>query len=185
MKKWIPLATLFTGTLVLTAFNGRPPATQREFTPSSRNGAGARRFSVTTGQCKSVKVDCRTHRIYIEGAQLSKRDSVIDCGANGKTINGTGTIGGLHRGRAVKDGVRIEGILGMGDSGGGKVFHTPWWNPGQMPKGVDGSKGCVRTSPNVLRILKTCKGASLTITGGTTRSRRGNLPRKQQAPARR
>jgi len=155
----------------LTGFTGRNPSTPHFAPAPYRRPAPTRVPSVFNGSCSSVHVDCATHKIQIVGANLPARDRVIDCGRNGTTKNGKGTIGGPHQGRVVKDGVRIEGIIGMGDSGGGRVFHTAWWRPGQMPVGADNSKGCVHVSPEALRVLKSCKGAPLEITGGTTRSR--------------
>ncbi len=175
MRVLISILSLSFAIFILSGFGGRPPRQAPSFVPSDRTDhwSGLRSASQTSfnGACSQVHVDCSTHRIRIIGASISSADQVIDCGKNGTTKNGEGTIGGLHRGRTVKDGVRIEGILGMGDSGGGRVFHTAWWNPGQMPTGVNSSKGCIRVSPNVLKILKKCKGARLSITGATDRSR--------------
>ncbi len=113
--------------------------------------------------CGNVIVDCATHRIVIGGKSLSARESVIDCGRPGLTKNGMGKIGGRHSGRRVKDGVAIDNFPGMGQSGGGKVFHTVFWRNPPWPKGQDASRGCIRISPPVLAILKTCKGSNLQI----------------------
>lgn len=108
--------------------------------------------------CGTVSVDCGTHMIQIGGHRAK-----IDCGAPGRTKNGVGKIGGRHKGELIKDGVAIDNFPGMGQSGGGKVFHTVFWRRPPNPTGVDASRGCVRVDPNTLRILKGCKGSPLVI----------------------
>lgn len=119
---------------------------------SSDDGSGS-------GQCGKVEVDCSTHKIKIGGGQ----EKTINCGKNGTTKSGTGKVGGKHSGPIVKDGVRIEGIAGMGDSGGGRVFHLPFG--GSQPTGSDSTKGCIAVDRETLTKLKSCKGATLSIKG--------------------
>lgn len=120
--------------------------------------------------CQSIDVDCKNHVIKIDNqVPQDNNGGKIDCGMSGHpTVNGTGKVGGLHHGPIVPNGVEIEGIPGMGESGGGKVFHTP--NPrdeSSMPRGNDSTKGCIAVSKMVLDQLRgACKGAKLTITGG-------------------
>ncbi|HMN67503.1 MAG TPA: hypothetical protein PKC28_03095, partial [Bdellovibrionales bacterium] len=117
---------------------------------------GSGRAPIASGKCGSVLVDCRRHRITMSGQTYDDKYAVIDCGAGNKTVNGTGTIGGLHSGAVVKDGVGINNFPGMGASGGGKVFHTVFLRNPPNPTGVDKSKGCIRVHPKVLALLKNC-----------------------------
>lgn len=176
---------LFVGAMALVGVgclqtpNPEKPFNADPYNPQNKTDSGP-----ITGQCQSVRVDCRTHRISIGGVNLPSSEQIIDCGKGGRTINGSGRIGGRHHGRVVKDGVAIEGIQGMGQSGGGKVFHTAFWRRPPLPKGENSSKGCVRVTPKVLKVLKTCKGAPLTITGGSPArgGGRGNgRPKKDKA----
>ena len=174
------MLALFVGALALVGVgclqtpNPETPFNADPYNPQNKTDGGS-----ITGQCQSVRVDCGTHRITIGGMNLPNSEQIIDCGKNGTTINGSGTIGGRHHGRVVKDGVAIEGIQGMGQSGGGRVFHTAWWRKPPMPIGENGSKGCVRVTPKVLKVLKSCKGAPLTITGGSPE--RGGKGRARRA----
>lgn len=109
------------------------------------------------GSCGEIKVDCGTHKISIGG-----KDEIIDCGADGKTISGSGKVGGPHNGQVVPDGVEIQ-TPRMGQEGGGKVFHEVLG--GGDPTGSDNSKGCIHVTKAVLGQLKSCQGAPLTIVG--------------------
>lgn len=112
--------------------------------------------------CGDVLVDCGSHKISFSNVPISSSDQTIDCGKNNTTHNGLGKIGGHHSGSVIKDGVEID-MAHMGARGGGKVFHTTWWNPGCKPTGINGSHGCVRVDANVLALLKKCQGATLRI----------------------
>ena len=112
--------------------------------------------TVNRSDC-DVQVRCDTHTISILG-QVSK----IDCGKPGHvTHDGIGKIGRYHCGHIVPNGIRIEGIPGMGDDGGGKVFHSVSWGP----KGLNDSRGCIHVTPAVRTLLHRCAGSKLTITG--------------------
>lgn len=89
-----------------------------------------------------------------------------NCGGDGKTATCKGKVGGPHKGNVVKRGVRIENCAGMGDSGGGKVFHL-----GSLTQDV--SCGCIHVDVASLRKLETeCKDAALNISGngGSTKA---------------
>lgn len=147
---------------------------QSDYSPSPSSGP------TPNGTCGSVKVDCSTHRISFTGSvRVSARELVIDCGRGGTTKSGTGWVGGRHSGPRVKDGVRIEGIQGMGDSGGGRVFHTTFWDKtgNTLPTGVNSSAGCIRLSPKVFKFMKKCKGSPLSIIGS---GGRGGTKKKRQ-----
>ncbi len=110
----------------------------------------------------NVKINCSTHVITVLG-----KTSRIDCGKPGHvSYNGVGRIGGYHKGKIVKNGIRIEGIRGMGDSGGGKVIHSVSWGP----KGLNDSKGCIHVTPTTRDTLHQCQGSRLVITGATSRA---------------
>jgi hypothetical protein len=132
------------------------------YTSSSGQSSNGSFLNSNSGACGSVKVDCATHKISIIPVNINPRAAVIDCGRMGLTKNGIGMVGGLHSGSVVKDGVNIQ-IPGMGESGGGKVFHTCFWRQDPRPTGQNSSAGCVHTSPAVLAKLKTCKGSPLEI----------------------
>lgn len=118
-----------------------------------------------------VRVDCSTHQILVRG-----RASLIDCGKPGhRTRNGVGRVGGFHSGRVVHNGIRIEGIPGMGDSGGGRVFHSVSWGP----KGLNDSNGCIHVLPRVRDELHRCEGSHLSIVGA---DRSPRAPRGYRAP---
>ena len=123
--------------------------------------------------CEKIEVDCASHTVKIDG-QLANdgNGGKINCGMSGHvSVNGSGKIGGVHSGAIVPNGVEIEGIQGMGASGGGKVFHTP--NPrdeSSLPKGENSTHGCIAVSKLVLEKLRgECKGKSLAITGADGR----------------
>lgn len=113
------------------------------------------------GSCSKVEVDCSTHKIKVDG-----KEETIGCGANNATKNGQGKVGGKHSGQVVTRGVDIKSP-GMGQDGGGKVFHTkdPKGCAEGEPPPQDTSKGCIIVSCELLKKLETCEGASLTITG--------------------
>lgn len=117
--------------------------------------------------CGQVEVDCSSFLIKIDGQPAEDGNGgKIDCGKDNKTKNGDGKGGGPHSGPIVKDGVDIQSP-GMGQQGGGKVFHTP--NPddkSSLPSGANSTKGCVAVSNTVLEKLKNeCKGKPLKIVG--------------------
>ncbi len=116
-----------------------------------------------SGTCGDITVNCSTHMISFSGVRVPASDRVINCGKKGTTKDGVGTIGGIHNGRRVPNGVQINGIRGMGASGGGRVFHSPWWNGNMKPTGLNSSRGCIHVAPSVLALLKRCKGSKLTI----------------------
>ena len=110
-------------------------------------------------QC-DVQVDCSTHEITVLG-----ETSRIDCGKPGHvTRNGVGRIGGYHHGRIVPNGIEIEGIPGMGASGGGKVLHSVSWGP----RGLNQSNGCIHVLPQVRDVLHQCQGSRISITGANS-----------------
>lgn len=152
----------------------------REVFAIAAMGPGAGEAIRNAADCLTVEVDCRAHTVKMQGLVIGQRgpcgdESKINCGRT--TKNGTGRIGGKHRGPIVPNGVRIEGIRGMGDSGGGRVFHTP--NPrneNSCPRGVDNTKGCITVSKTVMERLRRCGGVPLKITnakggGGGNNSR--------------
>jgi hypothetical protein len=113
--------------------------------------------------CDSVKVNCQTHKIEIDDGD----EKAVDCGAGGSTPTTHGTVGGPHNGDIVKDGVEIN-APGMGNDGGGKVFHT-WEVNGKatdtQPTGQDTTQGCIAVDLETLNKLKTCKDAKLDVIG--------------------
>lgn len=126
--------------------------------------------------CGPIIVDCREGRISMSG--LPAKGSCgepdrIDCGlpTRNSPPGYPGRIGGRHKGPVVPNGIRIEGINGMGDSGGGKVFHTSnVWNDNSCPKLKTWGQGCITVGPEVIRRLRQCKGSQLIIKnarGGT------------------
>lgn len=131
-------------------------------------------------ECGPVTVDCHIHKIKFKDVE-----AVINCGANGTTPNTKGKVGGPHKGEIVKDGVDIK-APGMGQDGGGKVFHTP--NPddkSSVPTGVDNTKGCIGVDNEVLEKLKKCEGAPLEIIGNGDSRGSSHLPKdhpKYEAP---
>jgi hypothetical protein len=125
-----------------------------------------------------IEVDCKKHIIGgLPGFSNSSDNPAmkIDCGKNGSTPSGTGLVGELHSGPVVKDGVKIKGIGNMEATG--KVFHLPSGagragasddtanDEKTYPQGVDTSRGCIHVSAPVLRALKKCRNAKLTIIG--------------------
>ena len=126
--------------------------------------------SVLAADCGTITVDCKSGRISIPGLQkysgsCGEADR-INCGK--PTVNSPeghpGRIGGKHAGRIVPNGQRIEGIPGMGDSGGGKVFHTA--NPRNLnscPKAANWGQGCITVTNAALQRLRQCVGSSLII----------------------
>lgn len=121
--------------------------------------------------CGPIVVDCAAGRIQISGLPKTSRcgePDRIDCGlpTRNSPEGSPGWIGGKHAGRIVPNGIRIEGINGMGDSGGGKVFHTSnVWNDNSCPKRQTWGRGCITVGPEVIRRLRECKGSQLTIKG--------------------
>lgn len=112
------------------------------------------------GDCGPIYVDCLTHKI-----KIGSMEKTVNCGAAGKTPSTRGVVGGPHHGEIVPDGVDIR-AKGMGQDGGGKVFHTPNpRDPSSVPTGVNNSKGCVTVDLETLNKLKTCEGSPLEIIG--------------------
>lgn len=116
-----------------------------------------------SGTCGDVTVDCGSHTIHFSGVRIPASEKAVNCGKKGKTKDGVGRIGGRHSGERVKNGIQIEGIPGMGASGGGRVFHLPWWNGNMKPTQLNSSNGCIHISPLVMALLKRCEGSKLTI----------------------
>lgn len=110
-----------------------------------------------SSSCGDIKVDCSSHQMTIG----SDSPVSIDCGKNGATPSGIGKVGSLHSGEVVKDGVKVEGIGNMFETG--KVFHLP--PGGGEPTKSDNSKGCIHVNEKTLSKLKTCQGSSLSIAG--------------------
>jgi hypothetical protein len=121
--------------------------------------------------CGPIVVDCAAGRISISGLPskgMCGEVDRIDCGlpTRNSPEGRPGRIGGKHHGTIVPDGVAIEGINGMGQSGGGKVFHTSnVWNDNSCPKRQTWGRGCITVGPEVIRRLRKCEGSQLTIVG--------------------
>lgn len=124
--------------------------------------------------CGTVVVDCEAKKITLPGLQERShcgRADAIDCGYS--TVNTPldkdgdpipGEIGGGHNTRKVPHGIEILNILGMGNSGGGKVFHTPNpYNLASCPKGKTWGLGCISITSEALKRLQECKGSKLVI----------------------
>lgn len=133
-------------------------------------------LSLLSGQafavdCGPIVVDCRAGTISISGLPAKGRcgdPTIIDCGdpTRNSPEGKPGWLGGDHNGTVVPHGVRIEGINGMGDSGGAKVFHTSnVWNDNSCPKRKTWGQGCITVGPEVIRRLRQCRGSELTIKG--------------------
>lgn len=123
--------------------------------------------------CGPIVVDCKAGKISLSGLPktgMCGEADRIDCGlpTRNSPEGKPGWVGGRHSGKIVPDGIRIEGINGMGDSGGGKVFHTSnVWNDNSCPKRKTWGRGCITVGPEVIRRLRQCKGSPLTIVGAS------------------
>jgi hypothetical protein len=132
-------------------------------------------MGASDGDCGKIMIDCHTHKMTIGNSP----PKTINCGANGTTPSTKGVVGGPHKGEIVKDGVDIR-APGMGQDGGGKVFHTP--NPddkSSVPQGNDSTKGCIAVDNEDLEKLKKCKDAPLEIIGNGDARGSSTLPGQQ------
>ena len=142
-----------------------------------------KKSSVQTTKSCNVEVSCVDFNIKINYVENEKNKTVtgnVNCGdfrkrvwknrkrgIRASTKSGTGRVGPIHWGKLVPRGIQIRGIRGMGNDGGGKVFHTSNRNgSGRTPRGANSSEGCIHISPKIQKILENkCRGARLKVTG--------------------
>lgn len=188
------LIYLLTSFLALNAYSfsgGRPPPRSSDWSPipenhyrqyDADNNYGyehrmRQKFMMSTdnipqGKCRNVKADCQSGVLDIDGWKTR-----ISCGRNGTTKSGFGRVGGYHGnwdGAKVPCGTAINGISGMGQSGGGRVFHTRDGNCGKYSRAAPPyshqSKGCIIVTVEAQAKLHKCRGARLQVIG-TNRGR--------------
>lgn len=126
------------------------------------------------GFCKKAVVDCKSHTMtFGEGSGAKKYG--IQCGPPTRNSGAVpGKLGKCDRWGTVGDWCQVEGIDGMGKSGGMKIFHCMPGGP--QPKG-DRGLGCITVTREVLVQINRCGGN----TDLTIKNAAGGITAKQKA----